>query len=149
MTQAFFQIPYGIASDLWGRKLVIVIGLLVFVAVFLTSLIAALEADVLGNGGEVIEMDEPDADRVESAAATLADFGLLLERFGPTALLVRAVPAVLGKGNVQALVRDIADDLLEAGVWLFLRGGPPTTPWHSLPQAQVLSLTRSTTEPAA
>ncbi|MBR7514071.1 hypothetical protein KC219_28325, partial [Mycobacterium tuberculosis] len=21
------------------------------------------------------------------------------------------------------------------GVWLFLRGGPPTTPWHSLPQA--------------
>ena len=30
LTQAFFQIPYGIASDLWGRKLVIVIGLLIF-----------------------------------------------------------------------------------------------------------------------
>jgi MFS family permease len=30
LTQAFFQIPYGIASDLWGRKQVIVIGLLVF-----------------------------------------------------------------------------------------------------------------------
>ena len=30
LTQAFFQIPYGIASDIWGRKLVIVIGLLVF-----------------------------------------------------------------------------------------------------------------------
>jgi len=29
----------------------------------------------------------------------------------------------------------IADDLLESGVWIFLRGGPPTTPWHSLPQA--------------
>ena len=29
----------------------------------------------------------------------------------------------------------IADDLLEAGLWIFLRGGPPTTPWHSLPQA--------------
>ena len=35
----------------------------------------------------------------------------------------------------EAIDRDIADDLLEAGVWLFLRGGPPTTPWHSLPQA--------------
>ncbi len=35
----------------------------------------------------------------------------------------------------EAIDRDIADDLLEAGVWLFLRGGPPTTPWHSLPHA--------------
>jgi adenine deaminase len=25
--------------------------------------------------------------------------------------------------------------MLEAGIWLFLRGGPPTTPWHSLPHA--------------
>ena len=35
----------------------------------------------------------------------------------------------------EATDRDIADDLLEAGVWIFLRGGPPTTPWHSLPEA--------------
>jgi adenine deaminase len=35
----------------------------------------------------------------------------------------------------EAIDRDIADDLLEAGIWLFLRGGPPTTPWHSLPDA--------------
>lgn len=35
----------------------------------------------------------------------------------------------------EAIDRDIADDLLEAGLWVFLRGGPPTTPWHSLPQA--------------
>ena len=35
----------------------------------------------------------------------------------------------------EAISREIADDLLEAGVWLFLRGGPPTTPWHSLPEA--------------
>ena len=35
----------------------------------------------------------------------------------------------------EAIDRDIADDMLEAGIWLFLRGGPPTTPWHSLPQA--------------
>lgn len=35
----------------------------------------------------------------------------------------------------EAIDKEIADDLLEAGVWIFLRGGPPTTPWHSLPEA--------------
>jgi len=35
----------------------------------------------------------------------------------------------------EAIDRDIADDFLENGVWVFLRGGPPTTPWHSLPEA--------------
>lgn len=35
----------------------------------------------------------------------------------------------------EAIDGDIADDLLDAGIWVFLRGGPPTTPWHSLPQA--------------
>jgi adenine deaminase len=35
----------------------------------------------------------------------------------------------------EAIDREIAGDLLEAGIWIFLRGGPPTTPWHSLPQA--------------
>ena len=32
LTQAFFQIPYGMASDRWGRKPVIVAGLLLFAA---------------------------------------------------------------------------------------------------------------------
>jgi adenine deaminase len=35
----------------------------------------------------------------------------------------------------EAVDRQIADDLLEAGLWIFLRGGPPNTPWHSLPEA--------------
>ena len=35
----------------------------------------------------------------------------------------------------EAIDRDIADDFLESGIWAFLRGGPPTTPWHSLPEA--------------
>ena len=69
---------------------------------------------------EVVELDEPDCDRLESAAATLAEFGLALERFGPSAMLVRTVPAALGQGNVQALVRDIADDLAQNGAALLL-----------------------------
>ena len=35
----------------------------------------------------------------------------------------------------EAIDRDIADDFLENGVWVFLRGGNPATPWHSLPEA--------------
>ena len=35
----------------------------------------------------------------------------------------------------ESIDREIADDFLEAGLWIFLRGGPPTTPWHSLPEA--------------
>ncbi len=35
----------------------------------------------------------------------------------------------------EAIDRDIAGDFLENGLWIFLRGGPPTTPWHSLPEA--------------
>ncbi|MBS1160270.1 MAG: Major facilitator superfamily 1 [Proteobacteria bacterium] len=43
LTQAVFQIPYGIASDLWGRKQVIVVGLLIFA---LGSFVAAWAPDM-------------------------------------------------------------------------------------------------------
>src|SRR5687768_5420432 len=39
---------------------------------------------------EVVELDEPDCDRLESAADDLAQLGLEVERFGPAAMLVRA-----------------------------------------------------------
>ncbi len=35
----------------------------------------------------------------------------------------------------EAIDGAIARDLLEAGVWIFLRGGNPATPWNSLPEA--------------
>jgi adenine deaminase len=35
----------------------------------------------------------------------------------------------------EAIDREIANDFLENGVWVFLRGGNPQTPWHSLPEA--------------
>lgn len=69
---------------------------------------------------EVVELDEPDCDRVAEAAPQLASHGLALERFGPDAMLVRAVPAALAGGDVQALVRDIADDLAQNGAALLL-----------------------------
>jgi DNA mismatch repair protein MutL len=60
---------------------------------------------------EVVELDEPACDRLEARAAELKEFGLDLERFGPSAMLVRAVPAMLGQADVQGMVNDLADDL--------------------------------------
>ena len=69
---------------------------------------------------EVVELDEPACDRLEEAVEVLGRFGLALERFGASAMLVRSVPTVLGKGDVQALVRDVADDLAQNGAALVL-----------------------------
>ena len=69
---------------------------------------------------EVVELEEPACDRLEDAAEVLGQFGLSLERFGPAAMLVRSVPTVLGKGDVRALVRDVADDLAANGAALLL-----------------------------
>ncbi|MEH3106897.1 MAG: DNA mismatch repair endonuclease MutL [Sphingomonas fennica] len=60
---------------------------------------------------EVVELDEPACDRLEARIAELAELGLDLERFGPTAMLVRAVPALLGAGEARGLVTDLADEL--------------------------------------
>jgi DNA mismatch repair protein MutL len=68
----------------------------------------------------VVELDEPDCDRLDGKAETLAGFGLVIERFGPSAMLVRAVPSALAQGDVQALIRDIADDLAKNGDALLL-----------------------------
>ena len=70
---------------------------------------------------EVIELDEPACDRLEARAAELTEFGLDLERFGPRAMLVRSVPAMLGQGDVVGLVTDLADELAAFDEALSLR----------------------------
>ncbi|OYY90773.1 MAG: DNA mismatch repair protein MutL [Sphingomonas sp. 28-66-16] len=70
---------------------------------------------------EVIELEETACDRLETRAAELADFGLELERFGPRAMLVRGVPAMLGQGDVVGLVTDLADELAAYDEALSLR----------------------------
>jgi DNA mismatch repair protein MutL len=64
---------------------------------------------------DVVEMDEVDCDRLEDAAEGFARFGLVIERFGPAAMLVRALPAVLAKADSAALLRDLADDIAKHG----------------------------------
>ncbi len=64
---------------------------------------------------DVVEMDEVDCDRLEDAAEGLARFGLVIERFGPGAMLVRALPAALPRADSTKLLRDLADDIAKHG----------------------------------
>jgi DNA mismatch repair protein MutL len=70
---------------------------------------------------EVIELEEPECDRLEGAAEDLAAMGLEIERFGPTTMLVRAVPAGLGKTDAGTLLTDLAAEIAELGGPLSLR----------------------------
>ncbi|PIW55739.1 MAG: DNA mismatch repair protein MutL, partial [Sphingomonadales bacterium CG12_big_fil_rev_8_21_14_0_65_65_10] len=69
---------------------------------------------------DVIEMDEADCDRLETAIDKMGELGLVMERFGPEAMLVRAMPAALKKAKPEALLRDIADDIAKHGEALLL-----------------------------
>lgn len=69
---------------------------------------------------EVVELEEVACDALEEKLEDLARFGLVLERFGPGAMLVRAIPSVLRKSSAEALVRDVADDLAKNGDALLL-----------------------------
>ncbi|HEY1124535.1 MAG TPA: DNA mismatch repair endonuclease MutL [Sphingobium sp.] len=71
---------------------------------------------------DVVELDEPACDRIEARIDELAELGLEVERFGPAAILVRAAPAMLGAGDIQGLVRDLADDLASLGDAISLKG---------------------------
>ena len=64
---------------------------------------------------DVVEMDEADCDRLEDAAEGLGRFGLQVERFGPAAMLVRAVPASIAKADTAKLLQDLADDIAKHG----------------------------------
>ncbi len=70
---------------------------------------------------EVVELDPAEAERLAAAADLLADLGLVIEAFGPGAVLVRETPAALGEVEAAALVRDVADDLAENAAPLALK----------------------------
>lgn len=64
---------------------------------------------------EVVELDSGQAKRLLARADELSALGLVIESFGEGAVLVRAVPALLGAVDAKALVRDLAEELEESG----------------------------------
>ena len=64
---------------------------------------------------EIVELSPTDAARLLDAAPVLAEIGLSIEPFGGTAVAVRETPAILGQVNAAAMIRDILDELADAG----------------------------------
>jgi DNA mismatch repair protein MutL len=64
---------------------------------------------------EVVELDPGEVERLSAAAELLAQTGLALEAFGDGAVIVREVPAAIGKADIGGIVRDIAGELAETG----------------------------------
>lgn len=63
----------------------------------------------------VVELPAPDVARLLDRAGELARLGLEIEGFGPGAVLVRALPALLGTAEPGPLLRDLAEELAEMG----------------------------------
>ena len=69
---------------------------------------------------DVVEMEETACDRLEEQIDHFASLGLVIERFGPGAMLVRALPGTLKRADPQKLLVDLADDLAKHGSSLLL-----------------------------
>ncbi len=69
----------------------------------------------------VVDLPEADAGRLAARAAEFEELGLVIEAFGPGAVVVREVPALLGEVDVSGLVRDMADDVRELDEALALK----------------------------
>ena len=79
---------------------------------------------MLANGGvrrqgllipEVVELDPSEAEAIVARAEELVQLGLVVEAFGPGAILVRETPALLGHVDAAGMLKDLADDIAELG----------------------------------
>lgn len=70
---------------------------------------------------EIVELGEDAAARLLERQDELAELGLIIDDFGGGSIVVREIPALLGEGDVQNLIRDMADELEEFGEALKLR----------------------------
>ncbi|MGE0741299.1 MAG: DNA mismatch repair endonuclease MutL [Hyphomonadaceae bacterium] len=79
---------------------------------------------MLANGGvrrqallipEVVELDPSEAEALAARAEELTQLGLVIEPFGPGAILVRETPALLGHIDATGMLKDLADDIAELG----------------------------------
>lgn len=62
---------------------------------------------------EVVELEDDLIERLDARRDELERLGLVLETFGQGSVVVREVPAMLGKADIKRLVRDLAEDLVE------------------------------------
>ena len=62
-----------------------------------------------------VAVAENEADLVEQSGAVLEGLGLVVDRAGPTRLVIREVPALLRNSDAEMLLRDVLADISQAG----------------------------------
>jgi len=62
-----------------------------------------------------VAVAQSEADLVEESSEVLEKLGLVIDRAGPTSLVVREVPALLKNADAEGLLRDVLSDLAQAG----------------------------------
>jgi DNA mismatch repair protein MutL len=70
---------------------------------------------------EIVELESGRIDAIVAHASELAKLGMVLETFGNGAVIVREMPALLGKCNVREIVKDLADEITATGEAFSLR----------------------------
>lgn len=60
-----------------------------------------------------VDVSESEADRCEAEVDWLASLGLRVDRMAPEQLIIREVPAILGRSDVASLLRDVLSDLMD------------------------------------
>jgi len=133
LTQAIFQIPFGMASDRWGRKPVIVIGLILFA---IGSAVAAMAGDIwMVILGRIVQGAGAISAAVTALAADLtreqhrtkvmamigSSIGLV---FAASLIGAPALYAVIGMAGIFWLTAILA----LGAIVLLLKGVPPAPP---------------------
>jgi len=62
-----------------------------------------------------VAVSASEAELVANSASVFEKVGLLVDRAGPTSLVIREVPALLRDSDAEALLRDVLSDFAEAG----------------------------------
>ncbi len=73
---------------------------------------------------EIVELNLPDKQRLLENAVGLSDLGLVIEEFGPAAVIVREIPALIKDCDVRRLVNDLAEQIAEWGTDFALEDKP-------------------------
>ena len=147
LTQAFMQIPFGIASDLWGRKRVIVVGLLLFaagsfVAAWAPNLHWIIVGRVIQGAGAIsaaVTALAADLTREEHRTKVMAMIGSSIGLV--FALSLVAAPVLFGWLGMPGLFV-MTGILALAAIVLLLKVVPPAPPVHGhekLPLRRVLT----------
>ncbi len=70
---------------------------------------------------EVVTINQSGIDKLIERSDELKELGLSIEAFGKGSVIVREIPALLGKTDIQGLVKDLSDELLDIDGTLSLK----------------------------